>query len=96
MKIKVTAKHIKLARKRLADKENSACDYCPIAIAAKQHLHKFVCVDDDSIEVSYLRRNSYGAFVESYRVYLPKKAKRFIRDFDNKKAVKPFTFETTK
>lgn len=84
MKIKVTRKLINKSIKKLGGKYCND-EYCPIALAIKEKTHKKVSVE-----------NSYayiGKRWENKEYKLPNQAKKFIRDFDKDKKVKPFSFE---
>lgn len=85
MKIEITQRDIDLAKKRF-DKKLDLCYNCPIALAVKRKTHKFVDVSDTYMEI---HKNEYDVYF--YR--LPVEATNFIRKFDNKEPVKPFTFE---
>ena len=77
VKVNVTQNHIQRGRR-------SNSNYCPIALALKETLGlKTVSVSDGVL---------FGGGYERLRVQLPLHARKFIRAFDDKKAVKPFSF----
>ena len=79
MKIEVTQQDI--------DKGlNNNCFSCPIALAVKRK------IDTGNVLV-YCDRISVMSTISSYDYKLPKKAQTFIKRFDDRKPVEPFTFE---
>ena len=68
---------------------NNNCFLCPIAHAVKRKM------GTDSVLV-YCDRISVMSTVTSYNYKLPKKARTFIKRFDDGKPVEPFTFEIKK
>lgn len=86
MKIKVTKKHIKDA-KRLCHVEeygNESC--CPVALALRE---KF----DEPLVVSGCNARFVTGSLEAVILLLPQKVEEFVHAFDWDRAVKPFTFE---
>ncbi len=90
MKIEVTQKHIERSKK-LGDTK-LASESCPIALAVKDKIHRWVGVGIRTIEY----KTSSGKMTSKR---LPEKASQFIKSFDihcndNKKTCpKPITFE---
>jgi hypothetical protein len=62
-------------------------EFCPIAYALKDEKFKDVYVDASGIQFRD------GDFAMTYKI--PKEAKKFIRDFDDEKEVKPLSFKIT-
>jgi hypothetical protein len=83
MKIEVTQQDI--------DKGlSNNCFLCPIAHAVKRKMNT------DCILVYCDRISVMSTIFSSYFYKLPKKAQTFIKQFDDGKPVKPFTFEIEK
>jgi len=80
MKIRVTKKHIQ------DGVQNSKCA-CPVALAMKEYFG-FDAFEDADVGQVYL---SISNFVLTERV--PSSVRKFIKQFDEGKPVKPFTFE---
>jgi hypothetical protein len=92
MKIKVTQKHIDKAREIYQKQDGRLISgHCPIALAVKEHIHRWVSVSPD--KVKYL---SSSGNLQSFS--LPENARKFVDQFDDhlmhnyKACPKPFTF----
>lgn len=79
-KIKVLQKHINKARKEGYDE---IC--CPVALALMDSGYKLALV----LAPNFFNKN---LTVDGQKYRYPKSVKKFVRDFDHKKKVKPFTF----
>jgi hypothetical protein len=91
MKISVTQNHIDCATKLFTNPKTIVYKTCPIALAVKDQTHRAVVVGFGSMEY----KTSGG---NRKKVFLPEKAKKFVKTFDNffngsGKLPRPFTFE---
>ncbi len=87
MKITVTKSDIKKANLLLRKSKLDVAERCPIACAVKRIKGR------NDILVG--RRAIHLGCVAPSRVYrLPEKARKFIRNYDNKNPVNPFSFHT--
>jgi hypothetical protein len=78
VRIRVTEKHIDAGKPR-------KCNTCPIALAITDQTK----ATDVNVGVDNVLISAGGSYA---KVELPEKAENFIADFDEEKAVKPFSF----
>lgn len=69
-------------------------NHCAIARAVKREIEELVPYDVTP-EIGGLFGDFYVSHVGSFDVKLTRKAAKFIRDFDNGRPVKPFSFTLT-
>ena len=75
---------VKVTRKDIRHGEPDSTDSCPIALALRRMSFEWCQV-----------QNSYWSYYNNRnRAPLPKKAKEFIKAFDQEKPVSPFSFRT--
>lgn len=77
-----TAMIIKVTEKHIYLGQRESADSCPVALAVTEAIKTEVSIDTDSISLDSWKTSTT----------LPRSAKRFIRNFDNSKPVKPFNF----
>ena len=75
MQIKVTQKHIKRAQKIYSNSNSLISQNCPIALAVKDKIHRFVSVDCTHITYA----TSSG---DIKKLKMPLKARDFVDQFD--------------
>lgn len=87
MKIQIKAKHIRAGIKA-HDRQY------PIALALKEKLHKKVVVNEFNCKIYKSKRDVFDNYSYPFPVIylLPDKARKFIKDFDKGRPVKPFSF----
>ena len=85
--IKVQQKHINAARKAISA-GCKRCNFCPVALALCEHFNIHPINDDEAP----IWTVDYMAMINGANIYLPDRAGRFIRDFDQDQPVKRFQF----